>query len=411
MRILKTLVASGAVAAVATVMAVAPASAEPINPHTGKLVTPSAWDIVGVGSESTTFVVGGITYAYDKAIKTNTPATPYIYSWDAVPPNNMNNTTQQIVVKQGCKKNARPNGSSAGVSALVGGYGNTSYSYKGKKHTVPCIDFARSSRPRKSTDPAFAKGGVAFVTMAGDAVTYASTNLKGESTNVPQNLNQAQLKEIFGCTVPAKGGFKANTWGALLGSKAKGATQAIDPILPQAGSGTLSFWAITALGLTVDTEPTCGTAKSLTVPNQPEENEGTSKVFLKGGKPNPNVIYPFSIASFVAQGYHSAKCGHKPTKTQNIFGCDINGIFGLNGISRIAPTVKGPGGLPVTNPKWNSTPFHRFLFNVVPYATNTKDHIPAYLEKFFGRTGYFCKSTTILKNYGDEPTAACGLTS
>jgi len=415
LRIIKSLVAAAAVAAVAAGMAVAPAMAEPINPHTGKLQNPpNAWDIVGVGSESTTFVVGGLTYAYDSAIKKDTPANPYIYSWDAVPPGNMNDTTQQIVVKHGCKKNLRPNGSSAGITALVGGYGNTSYTYKGKKHTVPCLDFARSSRPRKTTDPSFGPGGVAFVVMAGDAVTYSATNLKGEKTNVPNNLSLAQLAEIFGCTVPKAHGFNANTWGALLGSGAKGASQAIDPILPQAGSGTLSFWATTALGLTSTSEPTCGSAASLSTPNQPEENEGTSNVFRIGdkktGKPNPNVIYPFSVGAFVAQAYHDAKCGHKPTKKQNRFGCDINGILGLDGISGVVPTVKGPGGIPVTNPKWSSTKFHRFLYNVVPYAT-TADHIPSYLEKFIGRKGYFCKQTTILKDYGFEPTAGCGLTS
>jgi ABC-type phosphate transport system substrate-binding protein len=412
LRIVRILVAAGVAAATATALSMAPAMAEPINPHTGKSVLPSAYDIVGVGSESISYVVDQLTYNYDKADKANTPATPYIYSWDAVPPNNLNDTTQMITVKAGCKKNLRPDGSSAGITDMFS-YGNTSYTYKGKKHTVPCIDFARSSRPRKSSDPRPIPGGAAFVQLAQDAVTYASTNLKGESTNVPDNLTFADLAEIFGCTVPAAHGFKPNTWGALLGAKAKGASDAIDPIAPQAGSGTLSFWMETALGLPTDTEPTCGTAATLPTASQPEENEGISKVFLlKNGKPNPNVIYPFSVGAYVSQEFHSAKCGVKPKTGQNSFGCNETGVFGLNGINYkgvvYAPTVtvKGVG---VTNPAWRKTAFERTLYDVVRWTSGTVQHIPGYLEKFLGPKGYFCGQGKVLAAYGFEPFSGCGV--
>jgi ABC-type phosphate transport system substrate-binding protein len=401
-RIWKTLVAAGAIAAATTALAVAPASAEPINPLTGKVVVPAAFDIVGVGSQSTTYVVGQLTFNFDKAVgKKHSPTNPWNLSWDAVPPNNLNNTTQMIVVKQGCKKNLRPNGSSAGVAALTS-YGSTSYTFKGKKHVVPCIDYARSSRPRKSTDPAFGKGGVAFVTMAGDAVTYATTKV----SNAPNNLSKAQLTQIFGCTVAAAHGFKANTWGALLGAKTKNPAQKIDPILPQAGSGTLSFWATTALGLASTNEPLCGAAATLPVPKQPEENEGTNALFKSGGA---NVIYPYSIGAYLSQSQNSAKCGTKPSKTQNKFGCNQTGVLVLHGISGVKPSV-GPKGHMVTNPAWGATPFHRFLFNVVNWAS-TADHIPGYLEKFFGKKGYFCTNPKVLTAYGFEPTPACGAAS
>ncbi len=404
---MRSMVAVGALAlTAATVMAV-PAMADPVNSH-DRAVKPAAFDIVAVGSESTTFVVDQLAFDYDHGIKKDSPAKPDVYSWDAVPPKNPLDTTQQIVLKQGCKKNLRPNGSGAGIAALTGGYGNTSYKSKGKKHSAPCIDFARSSRPRGKTDPSFGPGGVVFVTLAGDAVTYSSTS----TTNVPDNLTLGQLQEIFGCNVPAANGFGANTWGALLGASAKGASQAIDPIAPQAGSGTLSFWMETALGLTTDTEPTCGTAANLSVPDQPEENEGTSKVFLLNGKPNPNVIYPFSIASYIAQGYHDGKCGKKPTKSENLFGCQQNGVLHLDGISHIAPTVKGTGKAPVINPNWSTTPFHRFLYDVVRYtASASTHHIPSYLVKYLGPKGAFCKDKKALLAYGYETTPACGLTS
>jgi ABC-type phosphate transport system substrate-binding protein len=402
-RILKCLVAVSAAAAAATALAAAPALAEPINNH-GKLVEPAAYDVVGVGSDTTQYVVDQLSLNYNATVKKHSPTNPYIYGWDAVPPSHPLDTTQAIKTKAGCKTEPRPDGSSAGIAALTS-YGNVKY--KGK--TYPCIDFARSSRPRKSTDGT-GPGGVVFVTLAGDAVTYASAS----KTNVPNNLSEAQLQKIFGCSIPAAHGFAAGTWGALLGATAKDPTGKPDPIVPQAGSGTLSFWMETALGFTGDSEPTCGSAANLSVAHQPEENEGISPVFLvkSGGKEvaNPNVIYPFSVGSFVAQAYHSKVCGHSAKKGDNKFGCDETGIFHLDGISRVAPTVKS-GKSFVTNPAWNKTVFHRFLYDVVPFYSKTSDHVSPKLAKFFGPKGYFCGGAQkkVLIAYGFEPTLACGV--
>lgn len=402
MRILRTLVAVGAAAAAAAALSMAAPSAmaEPIL-H-GKTVTPAPYDIVGGGSDTTQYVMDQLTSNYDNALKHHSATNPYIFSWDAVPPAHPLDTKQVIHLKAGCPAELRPNGSSSGISAL------TSYAhikYKGKSY--PCLDFARSSRPRKSTDPT-GRGGVEFAIFASDAVTYGTA----ATTNVPNNLTQAQLAEIFGCSIPAANGFPAGTWGALLGTKVSAAVgaQSPNPVVPQAGSGTLSFWMTTALGLTSTAEPSCGSAKNDTmVSQQPEENEGTWPGFKID---TVNLLYPFSIGSFVSQAYHSKKCGKGYTKGKNLFGCNQTGIFHLNGISGLAPTVKGKGGVPETNPKWNTTPFHRFLFNVVPYYAASKDHISPKLEKFFGRHGFFCssKNDTVIEDYGFEPTAACGFT-
>ena len=62
----------------------------------------------------------------------------------------------------------------------------------------------------------------------------------------------------------------------------------------------------------------------------------------------------------------------------------------------------------------------RIVYDVVPYATGTKDHIPSRLERFFASStikksphGWFCGSTArkILVNYGFLPTVECGLGS
>jgi ABC-type phosphate transport system substrate-binding protein len=400
-RIIKSLVVVSAAAAAATAMAMAPALAEPINPK-HQLVTPQPYDIVGAGSATTQYVIDQFSLNYNATVKHHSPAHPYFYSWDATPPNHPLDTTQSIKLKTGCKPEARPNGSSAGIADLIP-YGTVKY--KGVRYG--CFDFARSSRPRKSTDGT-GPGGVVFVTFASDAVTYSST----ATTNVPNNLTRAQLQEIFGCAIPAGNGFAAGTWGALLGPSAKDAAGSPDPILPQAGSGTLSFWQETALGFTTDPEPTCGTAASLTTAKQPEENEGTNSVFLSGGKPNPNVIYPFSVGSYVAQRYHSKACGGKVKKGENRFGCNQIGVLHLDGIAGVAPTVLVHGAVR-TNPKWNTTAFHRFLYNVVPYYARSADHVAPRLEKLFGRKGYLCnaKQQGVLLAYGFVPTLACGVPS
>lgn len=399
MRIMRSLVAVGALAVTAAALVAAPAMADPINSHK-HAVTPAAYDIVSVGSESIYAISDQLSFNYNKTVKHHSPKNPDYYSWDAVPFARPNATTTKIVLKAGCKKNLRPDGSSAGITALTT-YGRTKY--KGK--TYPCIDFARSSRPRKGSDPVFGSGGVAFDTLWRDSVTYATTS----NTNAPSTLTLAQLQAIFGCNVGAANGFGKGTWGALLGKSAKDPSAVIDPILPQAGSGTLSFWQETALGFTSDGEPGCGTAKNLTAVQQPEENEGLSKYFhlhnnLKDA-PNPNVIYPFSIGAWVAQEYHSAKCGKKPSKSQNAFGCNENGVLHLNSIGGVAP-LKGKA----TNLKFPA-PFNRFLYAVVPYSTTTSNHIPSYLNKLLGKGGYFCKQTKVAKAYGFEPTNLCGLTS
>jgi ABC-type phosphate transport system substrate-binding protein len=412
---MRSLVAVGALAVTAAALVAAPAMADPINSHKHK-VTPQPYDIVSVGSESIAFVSDQLSWNYNKTVKHHGPSHPYYYSWDGVPAGNPNNSTQKVQLKVGktCH-NARPDGSTAGIDAL-GTYG--SEKYKGK--TYPCVDFARSSRPFTASDddPPFAPGGVAFDTLWQDAVTYSSA----AKTNVPDDLTLGQLSEIFGCTIPAKTygstTYPAGTWGALLGPSAKDPMGSPDPILPQKGSGTLSFFAgVLDIG---KSEPSCGSAINLTVDQQPEENEGISVYFRDGNKasgtPNPNVIFPFSVGVWLAQQYHSAKCGKKPSKGENLFGCNENGVLGLDGINssgkNVAPFT-GSGKKAVTNAAWKKTPFERFLYAVVPYSSTTSDHIPAYLEGLLGKHGFFCskKEASAIAAYGFESTKLCGFTS
>jgi len=415
-RIVKSLVAMGAVAATATALAVAPALADPVNGHL-KRVTPQPYDVVTAGSATTQYVLDGLSLAYNKTVKHHGVKNPYLLSWDAVPPNNPNFLTQKINTKAGCSRQLRPAGSSAGITDM-GTYGTVKY--KGK--TYPCINFARSSRFFKTGDPVFGPGGISFVILAKDAVTYASTKV----TNVPKNLTTAQLTEIFSCNIPANNGDPKNSWGALVGNIYPTTAQdqaLVAPVLPQSGSGTLSFF--TGVIGVATTEPTCGPAAALPATQDPLENEGVDNVFRIGdvstGAPNPNVIYPFSIGDYLAQSLNSPLPGHKPKKGQNAFGHDETGVLYLNELNGTQPTVFTGSGKHrhlITNPKFSS-PFQRYIYDVTPYSSD-KTHIPANLEKWLDPAnikgaphGFFCANAqhALLEAYGFTPTAACGLAS
>jgi ABC-type phosphate transport system substrate-binding protein len=395
------LVAGAALAVVTTALAMVPAvapaaMADPIN-SAGKAVVPKSFDIVGVGSDTIEDVLDQLSLAYNSSHKTHNSTHPFIYSWNATPPSDPTNITSSIVPKSTCKKVARPDGSSAGIAAMAA-------SPKTSSGNSKCFNFARSSRARGATDPVLGKGGIAFVTLGQDAVTYSTSN----TSHAPNNLSTAQLKAIYTCTVKATAGHPKNDWADLGGKPGH-----IDAVLPQLSSGTRSFFLTTLGGGTAITPGSCVDK------TRPEENEGIAPVF----KRHPlNVIFPFSIGKYLAQKFHSAACLHagctgnpqcKPTASQNRFGCDEVGNMRIRMIDGTNPTV-GTGAGQTINSKFSKN-FLRFVFDVVPFATNTPTHIPSSMEAFFNPAhakipGFFCgkSAQTILKNYGFLPVANCG---
>jgi ABC-type phosphate transport system substrate-binding protein len=375
----RLLVGAASLAAAATLIAgtVTTASASPNDPPKG--VTPAAYDIVGVGSNTTEYVMDQLTTGYDATIKKDSPAHPKVYSYDALPEGaNVASPTYKITPKAGCATIERPDGSSAGITAL-----NTTQVIKYKGDSYACINFARSSRSRKSTDPKDAKGGIVFVAFAKDAITWAVRSKAKGGSDAPTSLTLAQLEGIFTCAT--------TNW-----SKVGGKNAAIKVYLPQAGSGTLSTWE-TDMGIT-----TLGSCVS----QAPEENEGTY-----GGFNSPNAIFIYSIGAYVAQKYHSPFCGVKPKSTQNQFGCNLTGYLTPMPISGVQPMTSAK--VPTINPKF-PTHFWRTVYNVVNYTAGTADHIPAQVNALFGRTGYMCTNATAkaeIRDYGFVTTGLCGSTS
>jgi ABC-type phosphate transport system substrate-binding protein len=370
------------VAMAAPVAPSAPAkTAAPADPPKG--TSPQSYDVVGVGSNTTQFVLDQMSVNYNASVgKKHSATDPYFYSFDALPPGVTTapaNTTYYITPKAGCSsKTVRPNGSGAGLKALDA---NT---FDGKTGHY-CIDFGRSSSGRSATSPKFGSGGVAYVAFAKDAVTWAARSSAKGGTDAPKSLSDAQLKAIFSC--------RDTNWDQVGGKNA-----AIKVYLPQPGSGTLSFWE-KVMGIT-----TLGGCVS----QAPEENEGTYAGFN-----SPNAIFIFSVGSYLAQEYRSMSCSAKaPAKGQNEFGCDQVGVLALGTIDGISP-VTAANSTAVTNPKFPAA-YYRTLYDILRYTTETKDHILQRLEPFFSKTGYLCANKTAqaeTKAYGFVVDPACGSAS
>jgi ABC-type phosphate transport system substrate-binding protein len=356
-RIIKGLVAAAAatVAALGVATVVTPALADPVNSQ-GKAVTPTVFDIVGGGSNTDQYLIDQLSVDYNAAhSKVHNASHPWIYSWDATPPWKPNVMTSTIRPKPGCPKITRPNGARA-----LGVLDNT-----GTTGSHDCIDFARSAVGDSIGNPP----GFTYVTLARDAVTYATN----ASTNAPTNLTTADLAMIYSCV--------AATWNQVGGRS----HAPIDPILPPVSSELGEFFL-----------DTIGVEEPGRCVSQAEDNEGTAAVFRN----NKNAIVPFSVGSYIAQAFHMAPCGQKPKAGQDKFGCDAVGNLKLRHINGTAPT-KGTGPSTVINTKFTPA-FLTMLNEVVHYAPHTADHIPAPEERFFGIKGFFCSAAAakVIAAYG-----------
>jgi ABC-type phosphate transport system substrate-binding protein len=355
--------------------------------------SPAENDATGVGSDTIQNVMDQFAADFNPGVASG---GSHLFSWDATNPLTRA-IGDSIAEKTGCSPIARPNGSSAGITQLAT-FQKTS---DGKFF---CSSFARSSRARASTDPAFAPGGIAFVDLAGDAVTWSTQT----TTNAPATLTPAQLTAIYNCT--------DTNW-----MQVGGANAPIHAFIPQSGSGTRSFF-LSALGIA--TPGACVSDVGGTL----EENEGVNPALN-----DPNAIFPYSIGKFIAEKFHSTACITKSTCApnasgiickhtpgKNLFGCDTHGTMVLRQINGIAPTT-GTGASTVINSAFPST-FQRIVFEVVPFDPNTTDHIPGSeagapgginLEPMFGASGFVCTNATAktdLRNYGFLVTPLCGVT-
>jgi ABC-type phosphate transport system substrate-binding protein len=284
-----------------------------------------------------------------------------------------------------------------------------------------CIDFAGASMPRDSADPACETGGDCFVSLGLDAVTYATRDAASGGTDAPDNLTSAQLAKIYEC--------KDTNWKQVGGPNAQ-----IEAYLPYTGDGTRDYFLV-ALGGGQEAITPGSCVSDLATPSNPggtlASNEGINPAL-----DSPEAIAPYSVAAYIAQGYHSAACTKadcaevgpttlpcKPTGSENRFSCAENGVLGLNEINGIAPAKPWPLPAPPASPVINTKfprPFQYVVSDVVRYDGDTADRIPPGLEPMFAAKtasspGFACTSAKARKDiedYGFLPSfprlGACG---
>ena len=287
------------------------------------LAAPAETAAVSVGADTDEFLFDQFSGDYNATLKSAAAAQQY--NWDATNPVT-GAVGDSIVTKSGCSAIARPDGSSAGITAF-----DANAKTSDGKHF--CIDFARSARGRSSSDPAFGPGGIAFVTLADDAISYATQT----TTDAPANLTTAQLAAIYNCT--------DTNWSQVGGKNA-----AIQAFLPQTGSGIRTSF-LTAIG--VSSPGSC-------VNSSVQQNQGVDPL-LK----TPEAIVPYSVAKFIAQKFHSATCLNSsctpnsngvvcvPTAGLNQFGCNEHGTLKINSVNGTAPTT-GTGKSTTINPSFSA---------------------------------------------------------
>jgi len=337
--------------------------------------------VVTSGSDTTQDVLNGIA----KTIG-GTPQT--IGSWDAFTGLNPIHTHGLITPKStaACTNISRPNGSGDGVNSLrrakSGTTGFPASSAQPMSHlstddvatpvSTPlgslCWDAARSSSGPAANVVDSTGGLLQFVPFALDAVS-ASTGPTGTTHITNANSFTTQnLKDLYTC--------HAVTVGTITYTPDGGAgTTPIHLYVPQAGSGTRSFWAST-LGFNGTTLPTCVHDTSEVDGTSVQEHDGTVVAA------DPDGIAPFSIAQWIAQFNH-------PTGVT-----DRRHGAVLHTLDSVTPTVTGSGGSTLLNTAY---PIKREVFNVIPQSAVASGLLH---NLFVTTSSQVCSDSTDIQKYG-----------
>jgi ABC-type phosphate transport system substrate-binding protein len=342
-----------AVLAIGGSVLVGPASADPVPalPGTPPAGLTASQILAGVGADADAELVDAVGVAYD----TQTPApTSYLASYDAFNP--VTGASENITTKPGCVL-PRPNGANTGVSALLTNAKST------VDPTSSCIDFARSSRAKKSDGT---ESSLSFYAFARDAVTWVTIG----NSYAPKSLTLAQLKGIFECSI--------TDW-----SQVGGQAGAIHVFTPPSGAATYTFF-LQAIGSSLSSVATgCGTAAQPT-----QTNDGTS---LAG---DPQAIAPYAVTKWAAQ--RNGAPGIKDLRGGAVLG-EI-GAVGANVAPTTTTTVAGTT-YTVLNPAFAQGPQGRLLYNVVRTATASAE-----LKSIFAAGGFICsREDALIVPFGATP--------
>jgi ABC-type phosphate transport system substrate-binding protein len=347
-RVIRILLTGTAVLATAATLATGPAAADPS-------ATPNAQDVVGVGTDAAGPLSNAYSAGYNAYLAGKGDTTsPRLYAWDATGSNS-------ITPKTGAPAVTRPDGADTAINLL-----NTT--------TRSTVDFADSSRAPLPTDPSTDD----FVAYARDGASWAAP----AGGNAPANLTTSDLVGIYSCTL--------TNWDQITDVTGyTGPNAVIKPYLPQASSGTRTFFLEALAG--GGTSPL--TPGGCVQPYTPQENEGTDPVFT-----DPNTLVPYSAGQWIGQVY-----GGHTTQTDAPGPLTIRAIDGLSPVS--STNTLDPGYI--------STRYGHLLYHVVRNADWIGTTANPALKAIFGPGGWLCSNATAraaLAGYGfiSLPTFGCG---
>jgi phosphate transport system substrate-binding protein len=259
----------------------APASADPATTY------------VAVGSDVTQDVLN--QFASDEF-----PAQ--IGSWNAVNPTTA--VAHEIITpRPGCSM-TRPNGSTEGLNALRKSINpSTTAAQLAAAPSAGCVDIARSSNGPGTN--ASTNGALQYIPFALDALATATgpaTAITGTNAAVATAITHADdftlgTQTSPGTLITLYRDCKAVTVdGVTYDPNIPAATddQQIHLYVPQAGSGTRTFWA-TTLGFNGTTLPSCVHDTIVGTTTQVQQDDGT--VYAQ----DADALGPFSVAQFVSQ--------------------------------------------------------------------------------------------------------------
>lgn len=266
----------------------APALADPAPGY-----TPSAADIIGVGSDTSEHA---LNYLADgnaglAGYNASGPANKLV-SWNATAPAGGSAT----INLPSNPTATRPNGSGAGKATLYGAGNNTD------------IDFARSSSALNATEKS---AGLQAFPFAKDALALATA----KTSNAPASISPADMVKIYSGTV--------TNWSQLGGSAG-----VIAPKIPQSGSGTRSFFLDQLKAANGGTDVTlAGTVASV-------QEHDPSQI-----KDDPNAVAPFSVGRNavigaplrIEGGFAAARALYNVVRQGDVAKPEILAVFGDSG--------------------------------------------------------------------------------
>ncbi|WP_329135807.1 hypothetical protein OG552_22860 [Streptomyces sp. NBC_01476] len=357
-KIAKRAAVAGGIAALSVGLMISPAQADPTSPNTFR-------QLVGVGSDTTQDVMNGLAETITDP--NHTPSNLLVASYNAtnpgyVPGDPAHPLHDTIVTRSGHAAIARPDGSGAGISTLIG------------DTAALDVDFARSSN-----GPSTVGTNLTFIPYALDAVTYAvrsSSALNGGTLSLAEVTNLYKCKNTDGST-------PAGTFPAVGGVE-------IHPLLPQVGSGTRKFWEAT-LGLSDSSLAPCVSDVAADGTSVQEHN-GTA--LQRAGD-----LMPFSIASYIAQTNHAT-----------------TGVQDRRGTA-VLQTVNGTQPETATSTLNTAFPVTREVYNVFRTSRLTETDIRNTFvavqpgESNQSRVAKLCTpaSGTIIEKFGFAQVANCGV--